>query len=108
VKQILSNLVSNAIKFTTRGSVRSFATQLDGATAITVADSGVGIAADHHARVFDPFWQAESSPSRAPGGTGLGLEICHRLATLLGGEISLKSALGEGSAFTLHLPRSSP
>ncbi len=104
VKQILSNLLSNAIKFTPVGSVRILATQSGGATAITVADSGVGIATDLHARVFDPFWQAESSTSRADGGAGLGLAICQRLATLLGGTIRLESALGEGAAFTLELP----
>jgi signal transduction histidine kinase len=64
----------------------------------------VGIAPEHQAQVFDHFWQVDSSPSRAHGGAGLGLSICRRLATLLGGEIALKSALGQGAAFTLTLP----
>jgi signal transduction histidine kinase len=105
VKQILLNLVSNAIKFTRQGWVRISVLQPDGRTAITVTDSGVGIAPEHHDRVFDPFWQADGSPSRTQGGTGLGLPICRKLAGLLGGEVTLASAVGEGAAFTLQLPR---
>jgi PAS domain S-box-containing protein len=102
VKQILLNLVNNAIKFTPEGSVRILVAQSAGTTFITVADSGVGISADQHARVFDPFWQVEGPPT---GGSGLGLAICRRLATLLGGKITLESAPGQGAAFTLHLPQ---
>jgi PAS domain S-box-containing protein len=102
VKQILSNLLANAIKFTSRGTVHIIASQSAESTVITVADSGIGISAEHHARVFEPFWQAERSPAR---GSGLGLSICRRLATLLGGDLTLQSAPGQGAAFTLQLPR---
>jgi signal transduction histidine kinase len=86
--------------------VRVSAAQADGSTSITVADSGLGIAAEHHERVFDHFWQVDGSPARAAPGTGLGLAICRRLADLLGGKIRLESELGRGAAFTLVLPAS--
>jgi PAS domain S-box-containing protein len=106
VKQIVLNLLSNALKFTPAGSVTIGATHdTKGRTiAITVQDSGVGIAPEDQAKVFEDFRQLDSSPARGYGGTGLGLSICRRLAQMLGGTIELESTLGEGSAFTLRLP----
>jgi signal transduction histidine kinase len=107
VKQILMNLLSNAIKFTPQGSVQVTALKLQPqrAFAITVADTGIGIAPADHARIFEDFKQLDNSPTRAYGGTGLGLSICRRLAQMIGGDISVQSQLGEGSRFTLTLPQ---
>jgi len=105
VKQILLNLLSNAIKFTTAGSVSITAKALHGpkSIAISVTDTGIGIAPDDHARIFEDFKQLDNSPTRAYGGTGLGLSICRRLAEIIGGDISVRSKLGKGSTFTLTL-----
>src|SRR5262249_54770963 len=105
LKQILLNLLSNAIKFTPRGEVRITAARAPGReeVAIAVADSGVGIAPEDQERVFDPFQQAEAAPAREHG-SGLGLAICRRLASVLGGRISLESEVGRGSTFTVILP----
>jgi len=106
VKQIVLNLLSNALKFTHEGSVQ-LSTAYDFATStvsVSVKDSGIGIAPEHQEKVFEDFQQVDSSPTRAYGGTGLGLSICRRLATMMGGRVTVQSALGEGSTFTLHLP----
>ena len=73
--------------------------------AIAVADSGIGISPKDQDVIFEDFRQADDSPTRQYTGAGLGLAICRRLATMLGGELSVRSALGEGSTFTLVLPR---
>jgi signal transduction histidine kinase len=106
VSQVLRNFLSNALKFTERGEVRvSAALSEDGQrVALSVADTGIGIAPQDHDKVFDDFRQLDSSTSRGHGGTGLGLSICRRLATMLGGRIALESAPGRGSTFTLHVP----
>ncbi len=107
VKQIVVNLLSNALKFTHEGSIRVLASyEVPTATFhIAVADTGIGIDSSHQEKIWEDFQQVDSSPTRAYGGTGLGLSICRRLATMLDGRISLKSAPAQGSTFTLHLPR---
>jgi PAS domain S-box-containing protein len=106
VKQIVLNLLSNALKFTPAGSVTMTASY-DGRlrqVAIAVKDTGVGIPEDDRVKVFEDFRQLDSSPARGYGGTGLGLSICRRLAQILGGTIELDSSIGAGSTFTLRLP----
>ena len=106
VKQIVLNLLSNALKFTPGGSV-TIAASYDGKSrlvAIAVKDTGIGIPEADHAKVFEDFRQLDSSPARGYGGTGLGLSICSRLAHMLGGTIELNSSQGVGSTFTLRLP----
>lgn len=109
VRQILVNLIGNAIKFTEQGGVTISARE--GATGasliIDVADTGIGINDEHLSRLFVPFQQADSSMSRRFGGTGLGLSISRRLAQLLGGDILVRSQPGQGSVFSLVLPLSS-
>ena len=106
VKQVVLNLLSNALKFTPHGAVTISASYDDKKRwiAIAVKDTGVGIAAEDQAKVFEDFRQLDSSPTRGYGGTGLGLSICRRLAQMLGGSIELVSELNEGSTFTLKLP----
>ncbi len=107
VRQILFNLVGNAIKFTDRGFVRISAdSKLDsGGVLVTLAvtDSGIGIDDTVRARLFAPFTQADSSTTRRFGGTGLGLSIVRRLAQLMGGDVTVDSTPGEGSRFTVTL-----
>jgi PAS domain S-box-containing protein len=106
VKQILMNLISNALKFTPEGSV-TVSAQLNkrkDEVWISVADTGIGIASQDQEAVFQDFRQVDNSPTRQYGGTGLGLAICRRLSTVLGGDIKLTSKLGKGSTFTLILP----
>jgi len=106
VKQIVLNLLSNALKFTPSGFVKIGASY-DPKTrniSIAVSDSGVGIGSDDQVKVFEDFRQLDNSPARGFGGTGLGLSICRRLSQMLGGTIELESALGKGSTFTLRLP----
>ncbi len=100
LKQILINLVGNAIKFTKHGKVVVQVRYSDGLLCIDVIDTGIGISEEHQAKLFKPFQQGDSSVSRHFGGTGLGLAISRRLAELLGGEISVQSRLGEGSTFS--------
>ena len=105
IRQIINNLVGNAVKFTDAGSVRVTVVRTeDDRVRITVKDSGPGIAAEHHQRIFEAFEQADVGVQRRFGGTGLGLAITRRIARLMGGEVILKSALREGSTFELEVP----
>jgi PAS domain S-box-containing protein len=104
VRQILTNFITNAIKFTERGSVSIEATVDGGAVRLAVVDTGSGIDAPTQARLFKPFSQGDSSTTRRFGGTGLGLSICRELARLMGGEVGMQSGPGGGSTFWARLP----
>jgi PAS domain S-box-containing protein len=104
VRQILYNLVSNGLKFTERGAVAVSVSRRRGVLRLTVTDSGIGVAPEKLASLFQKFEQADASTTRRYGGTGLGLAICRDLAQLMGGTISARSALGEGATFTVDLP----
>ncbi len=99
VRQIIDNLISNALKFTSAGSVRVDIGLSDGGLRISVSDTGMGMAPGQIERLFDKFVQADSSMTRQFGGTGLGLSICRELCTAMGGEITARSELGGGSCF---------
>lgn len=106
LRQVLLNLLSNAVKFTPRGGrvTVSAVQEVDGRIAITVRDTGIGIAADALARILEPFQQADSSISGRFGGTGLGLSICRDLMALHGGSLSIDSEPGCGTAATIRFP----
>ncbi len=104
LKQIVMNLISNAVKFTQAGSVRVQIRTGEAATLIDVADTGPGIGAADQAAIFEPFRQVGAHARTGTGGTGLGLAISVRLARLMGGDITVTSEPGEGSCFTLRLP----
>ena len=105
VRQILSNFITNALKFTDRGQVCIEATALAaGGLRLAVTDTGPGVPAQTQARLFMPFTQGDSSTTRRYGGTGLGLSICRELAQLMGGTVGVTSAPGHGSTFWAELP----
>jgi two-component system, NarL family, capsular synthesis sensor histidine kinase RcsC len=109
IAQVLMNLLGNACKFTQSGSITIRATVACAGNGpetviLSVADSGIGIAAHRHMRIFEPFMQADGSIGRRFGGTGLGLSLSRRLIELMGGRIEVKSAEGRGALFTVRLP----
>ena len=107
VEQIVLNLLSNAVKFTPpRGSVKIMVSPDADTIRVGVRDTGVGIPGDKLEAVFEAFYQVEASRSRANAGTGLGLAISRQLARAMGGDLTVNSTLGEGSTFSLSLPRS--
>ncbi|MBE9129518.1 MULTISPECIES: sensor histidine kinase [unclassified Coleofasciculus] len=105
LEQIVTNLLSNAIRYTESGTVNvTFQVLSDNQFAIAVSDTGIGIAPEDQAHIFEPYFRAGSRPNRLPDSTGLGLAIVWRLVQLLQGEIQLKSQVGVGSTFRVILP----
>jgi signal transduction histidine kinase/DNA-binding response OmpR family regulator len=104
LKQVLINLLSNAVKFTEEGTVTVVARRYNGAMALAIADTGIGIPTDKLELIFEEFRQVDSSTTRKYSGTGLGLSISRHLARLLGGDIAVQSTVGVGSTFTVTLP----
>jgi PAS domain S-box-containing protein len=104
IRQILANLLSNALKFTEHGSVTLSAEQVDGRLCFTVQDTGIGIPRDRQQAIFDPFVQAEAGTARRYGGTGLGMSIVKRLVESMGGTVTLESEPGRGTRVRVELP----
>lgn len=108
LQHILGNLINNAFKFTPKGSVTLRVSKFSGGVRFDVADTGIGIPLAKQERLFDRFVQADDSDTRKYGGTGLGTSIAHDLTLLMNGRISLSSAPGQGSTFTVELPLAEP
>jgi PAS domain S-box-containing protein len=104
IRQILANLLNNAIKFTQQGSIALRARHHNGSLLLSVQDTGAGISAEYLDRLFDRFFQVQKGIRNSARGTGLGLTISKALATVLGGTLTVKSVQGQGSAFTLTVP----
>jgi signal transduction histidine kinase len=108
LRQILLNLLGNAIKFTDQGEI-AFTTRAEGGDVLfSLRDTGIGIPPEHLDRIFEPFWQVDQGTARLAQGTGLGLSVSRRLAHLLGGTLHAESTPGQGSTFTLRLPLAPP
>jgi hypothetical protein len=104
IRQVLTNLVGNAVKFTVQGSVTLSVSSMNEQVHFTVSDTGIGIPADRLKAIFDPFTQADPSMTRRYGGSGLGITISKQLVDLMGGSIWVESTLGQGSSFHVRLP----
>ena len=100
----VTNLLGNAVKFTDAGSVTARVRHGGSRLVVTVEDTGVGIAPEAQERLFDPFEQASAGHARTHEGNGLGLALVRRVAGLLGGAVTVESALGQGSRFTVSVP----
>lgn len=104
LRQILYNLISNAVKFTNVGSIHVLVRRIEERLQLSVSDTGIGMNSEQIDRLFQKFVQADSSTTRQFGGTGLGLAICRELCNAMGGVISVQSTVGTGSCFTVELP----
>ncbi|HUQ19239.1 MAG TPA: ATP-binding protein, partial [Gemmatimonadaceae bacterium] len=104
IRQMVVNLLGNAVKFTDTGRIILTGDQKADQLMISVEDTGIGISSEHFERIFEPFWQVEQTATRRAGGTGLGLTVTKRLALLLGGDVSVTSTPGQGTTFTICLP----
>jgi signal transduction histidine kinase len=107
LRQIVVNLIGNAIKYTDSGRVTVVLGSSEDSFSISVSDTGPGVPQERLNDIFEPFVQLDGSSTREHGGTGLGLTICRRLARMLGGDVEVQSSEGAGSTFTLNLPRRS-
>jgi PAS domain S-box-containing protein len=108
IRQVLINLVGNAIKFTPQGKVQLVLEEADNEVLFHVHDTGPGIPEEYVERIFEPFWQVEGGPTRTAGGTGLGLTVTRRLARLLGGDVTVTTELNKGTEFVVRLPSNAP
>jgi signal transduction histidine kinase len=106
LRQVLLNLISNAVKYTQSGEVSLASRAVDGEVTFLVRDTGVGVSEEHLEKIYEPFWQVEQTTTRRAGGTGLGLAVTRQFVDLLGGKITVASRLGKGSSFTVSLPAS--
>jgi signal transduction histidine kinase len=105
LRQVLLNLVGNAVKYTARGGVEiEVIAESEEHVLVMIRDTGPGIAPEHLEQIFEPFWQVDRTQRTQGGGTGLGLSVVRRMLDLLGGEIRVESALGEGSTFIVRVP----
>jgi signal transduction histidine kinase len=104
LRQVLLNLIANAVKYTEAGTISLSSEAANGAVHFLVDDTGVGLADDHLEKIFEPFWQVEQTTTRRSGGTGLGLAVTRQFVDLLGGSITVVSRLGKGSTFRVSLP----
>ena len=104
LKQVLTNLIGNAIKFTEQGEVLVQCERREGLLRIRIKDSGIGMSTEEMGRLFKPFQQVDGSITRRFGGTGLGLALSQRLMQLMGGRILAESEKGRGSTFILEMP----
>ncbi|WP_105265657.1 ATP-binding protein [Pseudoalteromonas sp. T1lg76] len=107
LKQVLLNLLNNAVKFTQQGAIRLKVADAQDELCFSVSDTGIGMRKEIQKQLFKPFSQADGSTSRRFGGTGLGLSICQKLVSLMGGRIELESEEGQGSCFRVYLPKQS-
>jgi signal transduction histidine kinase len=108
LRQVLLNLIANAVKYTDNGTVSLATEASNGVVNFVVNDTGVGVDGQHLEKIFEPFWQVEHTTTRRAGGTGLGLAVTRQFVEMLGGRIQVDSTLGEGSTFIVSIPRSSP
>jgi signal transduction histidine kinase len=104
LRQVFTNLVGNAVKFTQAGSVHIHATLESGTFKVSIKDTGIGMSEEEVGRLFRPFQQVDGSITRRFGGTGLGLAISQRFMELMHGRISATSRKGEGSTFLVEMP----
>jgi signal transduction histidine kinase len=104
VKQVLSNLLVNALKFTEQGAIKFGIEKQPNALLFYVADTGIGIDSKHYNKIFDHFHKIEQPDHKLYSGTGIGLSICKNLVELLGGKIWVESTLGKGSTFYFTIP----